>query len=409
MPSSLGREMGRSVLENSLNLCVCRIPGRWPFPEVYSLPLRRGGGVDHALQPCCRSTEAVRSPPHLAPSAIESASRVTRRMLPPVARPVSSCLPLCRAHLQRVLPQTSACFGLTPPSARHVPSTWFHTTSTDCATEGIGSLLHLPADHGVHRVAGHGRACLRRFASIPTVPDPSERSPPPTAAVASPRGHAPLPLPPGGDRLRGFHPSGSPLWPSSVAGPHHPRLSWVSLVWSVSSVACSRATEVDRQHTPQDRGRALQGEPRGVEPSGLPACPSRCQDVLASPKPPSAPALPKKDRPHRRSDPQRTCCGPRNLTAPRQTPRRIPGHNVPGPRLLLQAHPFRKTRKVLLCPPEGEPMMPCAPHVDPRRDAVQQVTVRRDRPGSAAWPVHPTPTAPCTSRGQGRVVGRNRR
>ena len=252
-------------------------------------------------------------------------------MLPPVARPVSSCLPLCRAHLQRVLPQTGACFGLTLPSARHVPSSWFHTTSTDCATEGIGSLLHLPADHGVHRVAVFGRACLHRFDDIPSVPDPPERSPPPTAAVASPRGHAPLPLPPGGDRLRGFDPSGSPLWPCPVAGPHHPRLSWVSLFWSVSSDACSCPTEVDREQPSQDRGCAPQGEPRCVEPSGLPACPSRCRDVLASSKPPSAPALPKKDRPHRHTDPQRTCCDPQNLTAPRQTPRHTPRHRSAGP------------------------------------------------------------------------------
>ena len=161
---------------------------------------------------------------------------------------------------------------------------------------------------------------------IPSVPDPPERSPPPTAAVASPRGHAPLPLPPGGDRLRGFDPSGSPLWPCSVAGPHHPRLSWVSLFWSVSSADCLCPTEVDRQQPPQDRGCAPQGEPRCVGPSGLPACPSRCRDVLASSKPPSAPVFPKKDRPHRRSDPQRTCCDPQNLTAPRQTPRHSPWH-----------------------------------------------------------------------------------
>jgi hypothetical protein len=60
----------------------------------------------------------------------------------------------------------AASFGLSGPPSRHVPPSWFLTTSTVSSATEVAGLLHPAADHGVRRVS---RIRGRRTASRETV------------------------------------------------------------------------------------------------------------------------------------------------------------------------------------------------------------------------------------------------
>jgi hypothetical protein len=125
--------------------------------------------------PCVGSSVQApsdRAVPKLRPSSprmstIGRASLATRlvaeRLPGPHVRPstdITSWCPLL--HRDRGLDA-----GPTVPLVALVPSSWFLTTSTVSSTTGLASLLHLAADHGVHRVSPPRR---RMPAALPTPP-----------------------------------------------------------------------------------------------------------------------------------------------------------------------------------------------------------------------------------------------
>jgi len=135
--------------------------------------------------------------------------------------------PLHRRHLRVSTPPAPKCgFVSALPNALNVPSAWFRSTVTVFSTCKLEGLLHPSADHGVHRVSPPWRACsllptiplrIRRF---PSMPHPSERSPPSAAVPHVTVRRAPLPFPHLREeraRLRGFHPLRSPFSRRGVA------------------------------------------------------------------------------------------------------------------------------------------------------------------------------------------------
>jgi hypothetical protein len=84
------------------------------------------------------------------------ATRLVAERLPgPHVRPSVDITCRCPLHVAT----EAAPLGSTVPAVALVPSSWVLTTSTACSTCRLASLLHLAADHGVHRVSAP-RRCM---------------------------------------------------------------------------------------------------------------------------------------------------------------------------------------------------------------------------------------------------------
>jgi len=130
--------------------------------------------------------------------------------------------PLRRQNRWCPLPRTGVRFGRGLPSLRHVPPSWSLTTLTASSTsDPWACCIPLPT----MRFTGlqPPEASMRPLRDIPHGAIPSRAFPSPTAAPPSPGSHAPLPFtsPREGARLRGLHPSKSPL-PASVVADDQP-------------------------------------------------------------------------------------------------------------------------------------------------------------------------------------------
>lgn len=266
---------------------------RQPHPCV-------GEGGDHALRSCVVGPRSsftrliARSPQSKAHLVLPGpCCHGTRAQ-------ESSCSPLRRTHRGRVLPRTEARIGSTLPHAEHVPSSWFLTTPTVFASHSIESLLHLSANLEVHRVAGAGRPMpatlpLRSLGVRPSRAFPSTCSRAHVTVIACPLAFGVVQTPDFEALIRrGVRCAAAPLPERPTRGsPGFPCSG------AVRRVMRQAPTVVNPALNRAERGRALRGEPRGVEPSGLPARSRCCHPVHASSKRPSAPLTPKGARPRR--------------------------------------------------------------------------------------------------------------
>jgi hypothetical protein len=137
--------------------------------------------------------------------------------------------PLHRHGLGRVLPQAEACFDQILPRTRLVPSSWFPTTSTVCATLGSSACCSGLPTMGF---AGFPRRAARVPTSCPK--RPHRRITLQSLPLLQQRAmHHCTSLPPRPSRHmsvgpRGVHPLRSPLLADAVSDASRPMLSWAS-------------------------------------------------------------------------------------------------------------------------------------------------------------------------------------
>jgi hypothetical protein len=137
--------------------------------------------------------------------------------------------PLRRLGLGRVLPQAEACFGRILPRTRLVPSSWFLTTSTACATLGsFACCSELPTmgfagfPPRAARVPTSRPQRPHRRITLQSVPLPQQRVMRHRTALPSrPSRHVTV-------EPQGVDPLGSPLQTGAVADVCRPMLSWAS-------------------------------------------------------------------------------------------------------------------------------------------------------------------------------------
>lgn len=137
--------------------------------------------------------------------------------------------PLHRHGLGRVLPQAEACFDQILPRIRLVPSSWFPTTSTACATLGSSACCSGLPTMGfagfpprATRVPTSRPQRPHRRDTLQSLPLPQQRSMRRrTSLPPRPRQHMAA-------GPRGVDPPGSPLQTDAVADASRPMLSWAS-------------------------------------------------------------------------------------------------------------------------------------------------------------------------------------